>query len=616
MGALTGGDASKWNGQFSFNIMGAVNNSTPVTPQPGCNREYLAAGSVFSNLFKYDESIVNGDCYLNGWIPLNTSAPTPRGKGFAARINDAGIINSNRILSETGTYTNADYSSGTLSITGSNTTNSTAYNSKGAHILSNPFWAPIDWRSVTGTNLDGTAYKYNPSTGTYVAMNNANINPVVISTNEAFTVYPLNNALSGFSVSIPKTARITSANNEFYRQQQPFQYALKITATSADNESDYTHIIFDNNFTDGYDNGYDARKLFSSLGVPSIYTRDADNERNVILAISETTQPTTIPLGVAIEYNGNHTLTFDGINDFPATAIIWLEDLQTGAIQYLRQNNTYPFTANKTDQADRFLLHFAPEMLIAVTAADCEQHNGIISITERGGLNWSYELKDNNNQTVSQHNNFSGTQINITNLSEGSYSLHLENAISGYSTVINLNVTGLQPVTAAINATQTNVMVNELFTAEAQATGATRYDWQMGDGTTYINQQNVTHAYQMPGIYEITLTAQNDDCSATATQNITVDLSTGITENKENPISIYASNNTIYISKHNSHTIEKATVNLFNTLGQKMMDAQTITLSNTPQTIQMNIAAGIYYVSVQAESEHKITVRKVMLGEN
>jgi hypothetical protein len=617
LGAITGGTASKWSSQFAFNATsGIVDGVTTVTPRPGCDREYLETGSAFSNLFSYNESKVS-TCYLEGWEPRTTAASTPRGKGFAARINDPSIINGNRILSETGTYSNTAPSPLNLSI--NHTIVPSTYDSRGEHLVANPYWAPIDWTVVAtaagNSNLDATAYRYNPATGTYLASNSTGFNPPIISTNEAFVVKPANNNIAGpYTLNFPPNARVTSDNNHFLRQQPPYDYALTIKV-SANDEADEAYIAFGNDFTEQYDNGYDARKITSSLGVPSIYTRDAAQEKNAILAISEAMQTNIIPLGVQIEYNGTHEMEFNGMNDFPVTAIVWLEDLQTGTIQYLRQNNIYTFTANKTDHADRFLLHFAPEMLIAVTAADCEQQNGSISITEIGGLNWSYELKDDNNQTVSQNNSFSGTQIHITNLSKGIYTLHLHHALSGYSTAINLSITGLQPVTAAISTTATHVMVNEVFTAEAQATGATQYDWQMGDGTAYVNQQNVTHSYQVPGIYEVTLTAGNDDCSTTATQNITVDLSTGITDNRENNINIYASKNTIYISKHNNET-EKATINLFNTLGQKMIETQTTTLSNTPQTIEMNIAAGIYYVSVQTEREHKMIVRKVMLEEN
>jgi hypothetical protein len=244
--------------------------------------------------------------------------------GFAARINGANIINASRTLSETGSYSNSSVILNNLSVTAANTTNTTPFNNKGLHIVSNPFWAPIDWALVASSNpssnLDATMYLYNPTTGIFEHVNNLSDPALrIISTNAAFMVMPLDNSQSSFGLTIPASARVNSENNELLRQRQGYAYGMKITATSADNKSDYARIVFDNSFTEGYDNGYDARKMFSSVGVPSIYTRDIDNYRNGILALAENTQTTTIPLGVAIEYNGSHTLTFEGIADFPNT---------------------------------------------------------------------------------------------------------------------------------------------------------------------------------------------------------------------------------------------------------------------------------------------------------
>jgi hypothetical protein len=329
IGALTGGTAGKWTGQFNFQATSGINDGvTVVTPRANCDREYLASSSAFSNLFSYDESVINGSCYLNGWKPRTPAAATPRGMGFAARINGANIINASRTLSETGPYSDEDVILNNLSVTAANTTNTTAFNNKGLHIVSNPFWAPIDWALVASSNpssnLDATMYLYNPTTGIFEHVNNLSDPALrIISTNAAFMVMPLNNSQSSFGLTIPASARVNSENNELLRQRQGYAYGMKITATSADNKSDYARIVFDNSFTEGYDNGYDARKMFSSVGVPSIYTRDIDNYRNGILALAENTQTTTIPLGVAIEYNGSHTLTFEGIADFPNTSVLF-----------------------------------------------------------------------------------------------------------------------------------------------------------------------------------------------------------------------------------------------------------------------------------------------------
>ena len=617
LGAITGGTANKWAGQFNFQATSGINDGvTVVTPRLGCDREFLASGSAFSNLFSYDESVVNGNCYLDGWKPRTTAAATPRGMGFAARINDANIINASRTLSETGNYSNLGVTLNNLSVTAANTTNNTAFDNKGMHIVSNPFWAPIDWKQVTGTNLDGTAYRYNPATGNYIALNLTDPNPQVISTNEAVMVYPLSHTLATYNINFPASARVNSANNEFLRQQQPYLYGMKIIATSADGESDNARIVFDNNFTESYDNGYDARKVFSSIGVPSIYTRAADNQRSAILALAENTQTTTIPLGVAIEYNGSHTLTFEGIADFPNTAIIWLEDLKTGTIQYLKTNNSYSFMGNKTDVADRFLLHFAPELQITATEANCDNENGSISLNERGGLEWNYTVTDANNATINS-NSINGSQETISLLPSGTYEISLTNTISGYQTTETVIISQVATVTAAISTQNTTVNVGDVVTVDAtNTTGATNMRVDMGDGTTYNNEAIINHSYQVGGNYTITLIANNDNCSAQSSLQVTVmDLTTSIADNtKAAGIKVYANQNELYIEQHLEKGTVATQVALYNMLGQIVSTHNIKASYQQPYTVTINdVARGTYIVRVTAKG--KVVSKRVLVGE-
>jgi hypothetical protein len=613
MGALTGGTAIKWNGQFYFNTQGAINDGvTTVTPTTDCSLLFLQQGSAFSNLFTFNETKIQNDCFLWGWEPRTITASTPRGTGFAARINDASVmIAAGRVLSESGNYSNSAVTKNGLTISGGTGKNTI---SKGQHLVSNPFWAPIDWTKIsTQTNLDLSAYRYNPATGNYEPVNNLSAPAKkIFSTNEAFVVMPLNNTLSSYSFTFSPDMRVNSNNNEFYRRQQPYLYAMNINV-SANDESDNTMIAFDNSFTDAYDNGYDAIKLNSSLGVPSLYTRDAAQNRNSILAIAEATQQITIPLGVVIQYNGTHTLTFDGLNDFPSTSIIWLEDLLTGNIQYLRQNSIYTFTGNVNDNSDRFLIHFTPELLVSTINADCNNQGGIIELNQRGGVIWDYILTDDNNNVVNS-NSFSNIE-SISNLPSGNYTLTLNNSISGYITVLNINLTGLTSVTASIVATQNQVMVNELFTLDAQTTGSTSNEWNMGDGTVYINQPSVTHSYSVPGVYNVILSASNDDCSAISSQSIQVDISTGIITAEDGKIQVYSSNGVIYINQTISKEPKIANLNIYNTLGQNITQANFNQPYNTVTIIPMDVAYGVYLAEIKFNNDIKI-VKRIIIAEN
>ncbi len=610
IGALTGGTANKWNGQFNFNPI-PVNlvDSTVVTPKPDCSPYFLASNSAFSNLFSFNETNIT-DCYLRGWEARTTVAATPRGKGFAARINDPAIINANRILSEKGAYQNADLNNISLTITSTNTSHS-----KGEHLVANPFWAPIEWSEVTGTNLDATAYRYNPNTGTYNTYNLI-IGSGLFSTNEAFVVLPLDKTQSSFSISFPATARRNSDNNEFRRRSQPYAYGLDIVVT-ANNEEDNSLIAFDNLFTDNFDNGYDARKINSNGGVPTIYTRSLQNERGSILAIAEATQQTVVPLGVIFQYDGTHTFTFNGINDFPVTSIIWLEDLETGTIQYLRQNNVYTFSANIDDNPDRFLLHFAPELLINAASNVCSNSEGIISINERGGLDWAYELKDENNNVVSS-GNFSNTEIEFDNLSGGVYTLVLTNTISGYQTTETITIQQSSTIVDAdVAVSNTTINVGESVVIDASnSTGNNATNIDAGDGTIYNNETVVTHTYTAPGTYTITVFANNDDCDDAATIQLTVnDISTGnILNSGNNNLTVYGNLNTLYLQQNLNKDALPVTVEIYNTLGQLVVsEALTASYKNIYSITLDNITSGTYIAKVITND---VSVSKRILVNN
>ncbi len=370
--ACGGSTVGIWNDDFA-NTANAP-DGTPVTPTVDCSPTALDPGSAYGSVFTYDESLVT-DCYLSGWRVNTTSHSANRGYGFAA------IVTGGTVLDETCSYANTNVNLSNLSITAAN---SVPY-SKGYHLVANPFCAPIDWSAMAtinnglGNNMDATAYIYNPNSGTYGPYNL--ITGGYITTNMGFFVRHVPSYTgSSYNVRFDATTRTTLNNDAFLRQIQPYEYAMTITAGNG-TYSDQTLIAFDENFTDGYDNGYDAGKLQSSYGIPTLYTRDTSDERMAIQAVGINASVKTIPLGLNVRgASGNYTFTFDGIQNFPATENIWLEDLQLDSIQYLRQTGTYSFNAAETDNPDRFIIHFMDESISISGNVTTESGSGISTV--------------------------------------------------------------------------------------------------------------------------------------------------------------------------------------------------------------------------------------------
>ena len=100
----------------------------------------------------------------------------------------------------------------------------------------------------------------------------------------------------------------------------------------------------------------------------------------------------------------------------------------------------------------------------------------------------------------------------------------------------------------------------------------------MGDGTQYNNQVQVSHSYNTPGNCTVTLSSSNDNCRATATQDISEEaLSTGIANSKAKQIQVYANQNEIYISQNMNKEELSVSIAIYNSLGQQSEgETQTI----------------------------------------
>ncbi len=588
-GALTSGTASKWNDDYTITSNAADNTPVTLDPLKPCGPTALAVGSAYGNLLTYDETLVT-NCFLAGWRVRNTSATTDRGRGFAGRVP------STTVLTETGTYAKTDVLLSGLSVTGANTDAT----SKGFHFVSNPFWAPILWSGVTGTNLYGTAYRYDPNTGSYGAYNNITA-PMEISTNEAFFVRgnwaTVNDGNSTFSINFPASARTTGENNTFLRSGLPYAYGVKITV-NAHNTTDHTLIAFDNRFSTAHDNGYDALKLDNDFNVANIYTLDATAQRSAILALPENTATASVPLNIDIRYTDVHELTFD-LQSFPATAMVFLEDKTTGVWHNLRINNSYSFNATAGDNSARFVLHFTPAAVFNATASGCENNTGIISIQQDGGITWDYEIKDEQNTTVYSGSNLTG-YMEFVQLAAGNYTIALVHE-SGYTATENITVIATENISLTVNATANTIFVNEPVTVNAILSSNGTTNWDMGDGTVYNNTETVTHSYTGAGNYTVSATAANDNCNDTKTIDITVEenLVTGIAANNDKTLKVYASGNTVFVEQYVSKELVNADLTVYNTLGQIIQQEKISELNyGAKQQINVNASSGIYYLHV------------------
>jgi hypothetical protein len=135
------------------------------------------------------------------------------------------------------------------------------------------------------------------------------------------------------------------------------------------------------------------------------------------------TTSTAVPIGILVPTNGNYSITAEGMANFSMCTAITLEDLKTNTTQNLLQNPVYSFTAATTDNANRFVLHFATS----------------VGVNENGKTNTGIYAYDNNiyvnaNEQIKQIAvyNTMGQLIETTNNVNGLQKISMNGHATGY----------------------------------------------------------------------------------------------------------------------------------------------------------------------------------------
>lgn len=367
-------------GEISLATLNGATDGTPITPTSttsSCSTTQVAAGSPYGGAFEYDESIAS-DCIMSGWV-VRSSGNLGVAQGLAARINGGTTIDF------TGTYQTGNTTSYSLSGTGNNTA------APGFNLVANPFASAIQWSTVAAANsgsITGTAMIWQNSggySGTYQSYNS--VVTTNIASQQGFFVVATSN---GATINFPQSSRTTS-NPVFYKQGSPvYDSRLDLTVTG-NGFADITYIATSSNFTDDFDNNFDARKLRSREGQPTIYTHtNPAVGRQAINAIPADQGITKVPVGFLPGTNGNFNFSAEGVSSFPANIRLLLFDAHTGVVVDLRQQPEYHFTAQTTDAADRFMVVLMKEL----------PGETLVSVNDMGHQAWKLSPNPVNNRLI------------------------------------------------------------------------------------------------------------------------------------------------------------------------------------------------------------------------
>lgn len=166
----------------------------------------------------------------------------------------------------------------------------------------------------------------------------------------------------GLHLMIPNSSRVHDNTTDTWIKTA-VSGRLELVLSNSGNYSDKTYIMFENDAQVGQDR-MDAEKLFSMNtdpqdNVPQIYTIINNDLKACSNSLPGMTDETTVPIGYIAHAAGTCKITVNGISGFSSLTGLTLEDLQLNVSQNLLQNPVYTFESAKTEDAGRFLLHFA-----------------------------------------------------------------------------------------------------------------------------------------------------------------------------------------------------------------------------------------------------------------
>jgi len=231
-------------------------------------------------------------------------------------------------------------------------------------LVANPFPCPIDWDQGgwTKTNIDGTIYVWKDGSN-YITRNSNGLGSLpngIVPVGQGFFVRTM---AASPSLTIPKLARVQSSAAYSKPGGETYEgppYA--VFQVGKEEQTDEVWLTFSDEFTDDYEEGWDAVKRFGDGNAPQLYAHNNNYDLS-IAAISEIGND-----GKVIQFNfearvpGEHSILLKEqkyLDEFD----ILLEDLNLNNIQDMNSAPEYSFNALLNDNPDRFLIHFNPKIL-------------------------------------------------------------------------------------------------------------------------------------------------------------------------------------------------------------------------------------------------------------
>lgn len=235
--------------------------------------------------------------------------------------------------------------------------------SHGYNLIGNPYSCSIDFDSWTLTNMEASIWILDQTGGqgnyrNRTAAGGGNLANGIIPMGQAFFVHATANSPI---LIIPALKRIHAddsflkSNNSIISSNYEQYMKLRINSNQAWDE---IWVSFGANGSNNFDNGFDCSKMMGDENSPQLYIREEGLQN--FLSIDHLPRldkdEAIVNMSFIAGVDGEQQFVADLSNIFETTVI--LEDLKENSFTNFTNEPVYTFIASKSDDPDRFRLHF------------------------------------------------------------------------------------------------------------------------------------------------------------------------------------------------------------------------------------------------------------------
>ncbi|MBK9760695.1 MAG: PKD domain-containing protein [Flavobacteriales bacterium] len=192
------------------------------------------------------------------------------------------------------------------------------------------------------------------------------------------------------------------------------------------------------------------------------------------------------------------------------------------------------------------------------------------------------------------------TSEDLSNVSSGNYSVIVTDVNGCEAEVANVNIGADSGPVAAFESSTNEVDVDTDVFFFNTGTYGLSYTWDLGDGTITAETEPV-HQYAAAGVYTVTLTTTNGECSDIVSHDILVNGSTGISANELIGMNAWTEGSQ-FIVQWQVEGAKSIRAELIDATGRTVVQRSAKGAMGRVSITAQELPAGVYYVRLRAGS--------------